>query len=92
MPSYKLISKEREEKKGGGVGFLIDEKLIYSMNNQVIKCNKCMDQTTIEIRRIKENVMLSSIYRPPNTSARDLVKEYGDLVTDLKKKNSVVTS
>ena len=50
MPGYKLVSKERENKKGGGVGFLIDENLIFREVHDVSNYNSNMEQITIEIK------------------------------------------
>ena len=88
IPGYKLISKERTNKKGGGVGFLIDEKLIFRVRTELEMFNNNMEQITVEIKGCQENIMITSIYRPPNTTSNKFVKEYGDLLTDLKSKGN----
>ena len=47
-----------------------------------------MEQITVEIKGCQENIMITSIYRPPNTTSNKFVKEYGDLLTDLKSKGN----
>ena len=88
IPGYKLISKERTNKKGGGVGFLIDEKLIFRVKTELEVFNNNMEQITVEIKGCQENIMITSIYRPPNTPSNKFVKEYGDLLIDLKSKGN----
>ena len=86
MPGYKLISKERATKKGGGVGFLIDENLIFRETLEVSSYNCNMEQITVEIKSNNENILLTSIYRPPNTAPRKFITEYKTLIETLNKK------
>ena len=83
MPGYKLISKERENKKGGGIGFLIDENLIFREVHDVSNYNNNMEQITIEINGNNENILITSIYRPPNTSPTKFMDEYKNLIVKL---------
>ena len=77
IPGYKLISKEQTNKKGGGVGFLIDEKLIFRVRTELEVFNNNMEQITVEIKGCQENIMITSIYRPPNTPSNKFVKSMG---------------
>ena len=72
MPGYKLISSERVTKKGGGVGFLIDENLIFREIPDVSSFNNYMEQITVEIKGNIENILVTSIYRPPNTALKKI--------------------
>ena len=87
MPGYKLISRERNNKKGGGVGFLIDENLIFREVPDLSTYNNCMEQITVEIKGNNENILVTSIYRPPNTVPRKFVSEYKALLETLNNKS-----
>ena len=87
MPGYKLLSRERDTKKGGGVGFLIDENLIFREIHDVANCNNSMEQITIEIKGNNDNIIMTSIYRPPNTAPKKFIAEYKTLTEKLKQKN-----
>ena len=86
MPGYKLISRERDTEKGGNVGFLIDENLIFREIHDVSSCNCNMEQITVEIKGNNDNILLTSIYRPPNTAPRKFITEYKTLTEKLKQK------
>ena len=86
MPGYKLISRERDTKKGGGVGFLIDENLIFREIHDVSSYNCDMEQITIEVKGNKDNILLTSIYRPPNIVPKKFITEYKTLIEELRQK------
>ena len=86
MPGYKLVSKEHVNKKGGGVGFLIDENLKFREVHDVSSYNNNMEQITIELKGNNDNILITSIYRPPNTPPRKFMNEYKLLIAKLNQK------
>ena len=86
IPGYKFVHKPRKGKKGGGVGLLIKQNVKYQL----------IDKITFDTREFEsifavlhlqngDNVMVGSIYRPPNTNASLNNIEYGKVLCSLKK-------
>ena len=77
---------ERKEKKGGGVGFLIKNNLIFRERID-LKINAAhWEHHIIEIKCRGKNLLLASIYRPPNTQIAEFLNEYESLLQKLNKK------
>ena len=68
----------RERKKGGGVGFLIKHELIYRELTDLNKSSNdpIFEHYFIELKGDHHNVILGSIYRPPNTNLDRFLVEY----------------
>ena len=78
IKGYTFEGVPRVRKKGGGVGFLVKEGLVYhaltELNNRNI--DPCFEHYYIEFKGNKYNVILGSIYRPPNTNLEKFMVEY----------------
>ena len=80
FPGYKLLTKNREERQGGGVGFLIKETLkiqsvacdFISSTFEYICIKLCYNETRLNI---------CTIYRPPNTNLLLFIKELSDFLS-----------
>ena len=81
---YDFISKNRIHKKGGGVGLLISKNVKYRLRTDIevddINCENCF----VELKLDSGNIVIGSIYRPPNTSNKDFVNLYKKLVSKIK--------
>ena len=80
FPGYKLITKNRDERPGGGVGFLVKE----TINFQSVECN--FISSTFEYIHIKlcykeTKLNICSIYRPPNTKPLNFIEELSDFLS-----------
>ena len=68
----------RLNKKGGGVGFLVRSDLQYrnrhdlDTSEKTPSCENCY----IEIKNNKDNVLVGSMYRPPNTNINDFLETF----------------
>ena len=70
----------RKHKKGGGVGFLIKDRLIYKTRPDLIKnCqHDSYENSFIELKGSSYNTIIGSLYRPPNTDVEKFLVEYND--------------
>ena len=77
---YKFEGMNRVHKKGGGVGILVKDSLIYQTRPDLIKnCdhNSC-EHYLIELKGRNYNIIVGSLYRPPNTDIDKFLSEYND--------------
>ena len=63
---YKFIGKPRIDRKGGGVGFLIRNDIMFRRKESLEVNSKVLENMIIEVK-CKTNILLCSSYRPPNT-------------------------
>ena len=80
LKGYKYEGIHRECKKGGGVGILIKDSIIYKprpdLNKQVQ--HNSYEHYFIEIKGSQYNVIVGSIYQPPNTEVDKFLEEYNN--------------
>ena len=76
IPRYKYEGVPRINKKGGGVGFLIRSDLQYRSRHDLDsnERNPSCEQCYIEIKNNIDNVVVGSMYRPPNTNINDFLE------------------
>ena len=79
VQNYDYSGIERKGKKGGGVCFLIKNNLITRERSDLKIEAEHMEHCIIEIKCKHKNILLVSIYRPPNTSISEFINEYGSL-------------
>ena len=85
IPNYKFVGKNRPTKKGGGVGFLVHNKLYYKVRDDInINCESDLEYVFIELKARKRNLIKGSLYRPPHTREKDFLRDYKELVQTLK--------
>ena len=80
---YSYTGTERIGKKGGGVGFLIKNNIICRERTDLKIEAEHMEHCIVELKCRCKNILLVSIYRPPNTSVSDFIKEYDLLLNKL---------
>ena len=65
IKGYKYIGKPREDRKGGGVGFLLRDDIIFRRKEAIeIPNTKCFENIVIEVKS-KTNLLICSGYHPP---------------------------
>ena len=87
--NYNFLGDHRINRKGGGVGVLVKNtfkarKLDLSLEGG------CAESVFIEIKGNQHNVVVGSIYRPPNTSVNDFNTAFQSLCTTLNKYRNVL--
>lgn len=95
IEGYNFIGAPRPNKKGGGVGFLIRKGLLYRELTELNQLNtsKTFEHYYIELKGDHQNVVLGSIYRPPNTCLETFLSEYKvslNMACDQKNKQVIV--
>ena len=83
LPGYKFVGKPRTDRKGGGVGFLIRDDVIFRRKENLEIESKSFENIVIEIK-CKTNLLLCSGYRPPNTDLPEFLASYDNMVNTLK--------
>ena len=81
---YDFVGKHRTHKKGGGVGLLISKNIKYRIRTDIelddTNCENCF----VELKLDCGNIVVGSIYRPPNTNSKDFVNLYKQLISKIK--------
>ena len=85
IPRYSFESLERKGKKGGGVEILISEHRKY--RRVEVSCSHLTTIKTIavELKCDRQNILLASCYRSPNSCATQFVNEFMTLIEVLQK-------
>ena len=85
FPGYNYNGVEHKSRKGGGVGFLVKENLKFRERPDIrVPCH-ILEHHFIELKCNKENVLIGSLYRPPNTNSKVFLRSYKQLLTQLAK-------
>ena len=80
IPGFQFVGSHRECKRGGGVGILISNKLQYRERKDLTLNIPNFENITIELKTHKDSVLLSALYRPPNTKETEFIKNYKRLL------------
>ena len=88
MLGFQYHGIHRGKKKGGGVGFLISDNLIFRdcPSHNIMKDH--LEACTIELKLNKTRLLLTSMYRPPNTDVSYFIEDYTKLIMWLKSTRS----
>ena len=80
IKGYNYEGISREHKMGGGVGILVKDRLIYKTRPDLNKnCqHNSYEHFFIELKGSSYNVIIGSLYRPPNTDIDKFLAEYND--------------
>ena len=75
----------RKHKKGGGVGFLIKDRLLYKTRPNLSKnCHhNSYEHFFIELKGSSYNTIIGSLYRSPNTDVEKFLVEYNDTLGNI---------
>ena len=78
VPGYEFYHIDRQNKKGGGVGILIKSEIRHAIDLKLKFESECFENISlcIELRNGRK-LLVSSMYRPPNTDVCKFVDEYG---------------
>ena len=81
--NYHYIGRESENKKGGGIGFLVQKNLIIRERTDLCNSDQTFEHHIIELKCRKRNVLMVSAYRPPNTPIKKFQEMYETLINRL---------
>ena len=85
LPGFKFAGIQRGSKKGGGVGFLIREEINYIHKADLDVMLNHLESFTVELILPKCKLLVTSMYRPPNTNEKLFLCEYNEHVKKLTK-------
>ena len=84
-------SKIEGKLKGSGVGLYIDNKYDFVENPIMNQCTQNIESLFVTITNVEDPVTIGVIYRPPNGSKEQFIKEFESLITLLPDKNVYIT-
>ena len=87
---YKFVGQCRINRKGGGVGLLIRDNLKFRTLPDLKLDIESSESIFIEIKGNQHNIVVGSVYRPPNTSIHNFVKSYSNLCHQLQPYHHVI--
>ena len=90
IAGYNFIGKSRQNRKGGGVGFLVNKKLKSRILMELQLNDETVESLFIEIKGDHHNMVMGSIYHPPNTPVNSFLKNYSSMCSNLYKYKHVV--
>ena len=83
IPHYQFISKHRPNKKGGGVGLLVQDELQFRTRNDLkLDYDSDLEYQFIELKSKTRNIIVGSMYRPPQSKEKEFLKDYSKLNED----------
>ena len=87
IPEYNLEKENRTGKRGGGVAIIIKEDLKYKSRPDLrTKCKNAQTETCfVELKGTQDNLILGSLYCPPNTPVKEFIDSYSELLRELNK-------
>ena len=84
IPNYKIHTCNRIDKIGGGVCILTSNKLRSRIRTDLKVETTLFEHCIVELKTDTRNILLVSGYRPPNCNVRTFLKEYKNLLKELK--------
>ena len=85
IPGYKIFRTDRLHKKGGGVAVLVSMRLCSRKLTNVETDPMIVESCSVEIKGNTHPIVISSLYRPPNTNSKFFLDSYRKLMVQLKK-------
>ena len=83
LPGYTFTCKSRVTKNGGGVGLFIDNALEYNVRPDLCSTAN-FECLFVEINQTESvNIIIGSIYRPPNSDAAGFTLDFSVLLDNL---------
>ena len=83
IPGYVFVRNHTQGEKGGRVGFLISEEIKYILREDLICSLEHFENCTIEIISPKRNILIGSVYQPPNTNEKRFVENFNYYVSKI---------
>ena len=67
----------------GGVGFLLRKDLIARERDDLCIDSTCFEHHILKLKCRKRNILLVSLYQPPNTPVKSFIHDYKQLINNL---------
>ena len=85
IAGYKFYGINRPHKKGGAIGILINDQYKFKPRKDIEFKSDVMENCVLELETKHRNLLISSIYRAPNTNDKNFVQDYNSFVNRLNK-------
>ena len=74
LPGYKSSNKNRDEKRGGGVGVYIKDRITYKIRNDKISLEDSLEHLWVEIKgkNKKSSYLIGVAYQPSSENAKKI--------------------
>ena len=93
LDGYELVEPHRTYKSGGGVGLFDNHTIPFTQRNDLSYLDEFIQCVTIEIEKqifnTPKNVIISVIYRPPNTDTRPFTENINIVLNIIKMENKI---
>ena len=86
IPGFNMYCSHRKSKKGGGVGILIAQSLDCRVREDLSVNVPDFENLTVEVKTQNDSILLSTIYRPPNSKEKQFLKTYQRLINKFTEK------
>ena len=86
IPGFNTYCSHRNSKKGGGVGILITQSLDCRVREDLSINVPDFENLTVEIKTQNDSILLTTIYRPPNSKEKQFLKTYQRLLKKFTEK------
>lgn len=85
IQGYDFVHKCRSDKPGGGVGMFVNNEIDFKLRHDIgIFDSQIMESVFIELPRANEtNIIIGTIYRPPNTNIQVFIAELNRVLAKL---------
>ena len=83
IPRYSFVVLPHKNRKGGGVGILINDQLQYSTRPDLTFQNANIESCFVEITNMPRKTIVGSIYQPPNTNEQEFINEIKSAMSKL---------
>ena len=87
IPGYTYYGHHCTTKKGG-IGFLIRNELNFVKRHDLHDASTCFENCFIELKSLNKNIILCSLYRPPNQNTKSFIQYINVLLSNLAKERS----
>ena len=93
LEGYNFVEKHRESRSGGGVGLFIDESISFIKRDDLSMFDEYIECVSVEVEKhvlkTSKNVVISVIYRPPNTDVRIFIDKMNILLDTIMKEHKL---
>ena len=87
IPGYTFLGQNRKNKKGGGVGMLLNSQLKYKCMPELNLNEPHIESFFIELIGNKKNMLIGSMYRAPNTNTKLFTNDFKQLCKKITETN-----
>ena len=90
IPGYDFVGEVHNHKKGGGVGFLINQSLQYKTRPDLKILDDELESCFIELKSDISTIIIGSLYRPPNTNQKSFIERIDNWLKQNKAHENII--